>query len=359
MIDNIQACFTLAFADFKLEVDLQLPSKGVTALFGHSGSGKTTLLRCMAGLEYAPHGLLTLKGEVWQDSQQAIFLPTHQRPLGYVFQEANLFPHLTVRQNLEFGRKRSRVVCNADGLAQAVELLGIGHLLTRMPAKLSGGERQRVAIARALAVCPQVLLMDEPLSALDSQRKQEILPFLSRLHRELDLPIFYVTHSSQEVIQLADHLVVLDAGKVVVSGTPAATLTRLDFPLAQGQDAASRLEVEVCGHEPEFHLSQVKFAGGILHLPYQQAAALGTRLRLRVLASDVSLTLQAPTHSSILNVLAATITDIAHDMAGVSMLQLQIADIYLLAQITQKSVRQLGLHKGMSVFAQIKATAIV
>jgi molybdate transport system ATP-binding protein len=356
---SIEAQFHLPFPGFTLEADVQLPGKGVTALFGHSGSGKTTLLRCIAGLEHAPQGFLRVNGKLWQDSKQNVFLPTHKRPLGYVFQEASLFPHLNVRKNLEFGRKRTSFVRNLNGLEQAVELLGISHLLERMPDKLSGGERQRVAIARALAVCPQVLLMDEPLAALDLKRKQEILPFLTRLHSELDLPILYVTHSPQEVTQLADHLVVLDAGKVVASGTLAETLTRLDSPMAQGKQASTVLQVQVCGHEPEFHLSQVQFAGGVLSLPYQQAAAVGTALRLRVYARDVSITLQPPAQTSILNVLPATVTGMAHDREGRTMVRLNLGGVPLLSHITRKSASVLGLEKGMPVFAQIKATAIL
>lgn len=359
MSNMIEAQFHLPFPGFTLEADVQLPGKGVTALFGHSGSGKTTLLRCIAGLERAPQGFLRVNGKLWQDSKQDVFLPTHKRPLGYVFQEASLFPHLNVRKNLEFGRKRTSFVRNLNGLEQAVELLGISHLLERMPDKLSGGERQRVAIARALAVCPQVLLMDEPLAALDLKRKQEILPFLTRLQSELDLPILYVTHSPQEVTQLADHLVVLDAGKVVASGTLAETLTRLDSPMAQGKQASTVLQVQVCGHEPEFHLSQVQFVGGMLSLPYQQAAAVGTALRLRVYARDVSITLQPPAQTSILNVLPANVTGMAHDREGRTMVRLNLGGVPLLSHITRKSASVLGLEKGMQVFAQIKATAIL
>jgi molybdate transport system ATP-binding protein len=355
----INANFRLPFPDFTLDVDLQLRSRGVTALFGHSGSGKTTLLRCIAGLERAPHGFLQIRSKLWQDSEQDFFLPTHQRPLGYVFQEASLFPHLSVRNNLEYGRKRTRFIRHPAGLEQAVALLGIAHLLERMPDKLSGGERQRVAIARALAVSPEVLLMDEPLAALDLKRKQEILPFLTRLHNELEIPILYVTHSPEEVAQLADHLVVLEAGRVVASGTLEETLTRLDSPLAQGKEASSVLQVKVWGHEPEFHLSHVGFAGGVISLPYQQAAAVGTALRLRIYARDVSLTLQQPGQTSILNVLPATITGMANDEEGRTMLRLNMGGVPLLSQITQKSAVQLGLQVGMAVFAQIKATAIV
>ena len=359
MTDVIHANFRLAFPKFTLETDLQLPDKGVTALFGHSGCGKTTLLRCIAGLERAPHGFLQVRGKLWQDSAQNFFLPTHQRPLGYVFQEASLFPHLNVRKNLEFGQKRIPAVERRIAIEQALHLLGIEHLLERMPERLSGGEKQRVAIARALALSPQVLLMDEPLAALDWQRKQEILPFLSRLHKELAMPILYVTHSPAEVAQLADHLVVLEAGKVVAAGALEETLTRLDSPLAQGKEAATVLQVTVEAHEMAFHLSRVAFAGGNISLPYQQAMVLGSTLRLRIFARDVSLTLQQPAQTSILNVLPAVITGMAHDREGRTMVRLNLGGVALLSQITYKSAVQLGLQVGMSVFAQIKATAIL
>jgi molybdate transport system ATP-binding protein len=358
-MEGIRANFRLPFPDFTLETNLSLPARGVTALFGHSGSGKTTLLRCIAGLERAPHGLLQVRGKLWQDSEQDFFLPTHKRPLGYVFQEASLFPHLNVRNNLEYGRKRSPFIRNPQGLEQAVELLGISHLLERLPDKLSGGEKQRVAIARALAVSPQVLLMDEPLAALDLQRKQEILPYLNRLNNELEIPILYVTHSPQEVTQLADYLVVLEAGKVMVSGTLQETLTRLDSPMAQGKQASTVLQVKVRGHEPEYHLTCTEFGGGRISLPYQQETAVGTALRLRIYARDVSLTLQQPAQTSILNVLPATITGMAHDREGRTMVRLVMGGVAVLAQITYKSAVQLGLQVGMPVFAQIKATAIL
>ena len=208
-MSGIQARFKLDWPGFTLDVDLDLPARGITALFGHSGSGKTTLLRCIAGLERAPQGQLEVLGETWQDSRQ--WLPTHQRSLGYVFQEASLFPHLTVLGNLRYGLKRSSDAQRVS-LDQAIELLGINHLLERKPDRLSGGERQRVGMARALALSPRLLLMDEPLAALDLKRKQEILPYLERLHAELEIPVLYVSHSPDEVARLADHIVGADFG---------------------------------------------------------------------------------------------------------------------------------------------------
>lgn len=203
---GIRARFHLERSGFALDVDLDLPGKGVTALFGHSGSGKTTVLRAIAGLERVADGYLAVNGRVWQDDARGIFMPTYQRPIGYVFQEASLFAHLNIRQNLEFGQQRVPQQQRCVSLDHAIALLGIGHLLKRMPDALSGGERQRVGIARALAVSPQLLLMDEPLAALDLKLKGEILPYLERLHDELDIPLLYVSHAPDEVARLADHL---------------------------------------------------------------------------------------------------------------------------------------------------------
>ena len=216
-VDGIRARFRLDYSGFSLDVDLDLPGRGVTALFGPSGSGKTTLLRAIAGLEHAPGGALAVNGDVWQDTVR--FVPTHKRSLGYVFQEASLFPHLSVQGNLQYGQKRVPVAQRRVSLDQAIALLDIGHLLDRKPARLSGGERQRIGIARALATSPRLLLMDEPLAALDHARKQEILPYLERLHDELDIPVLYVSHAPDEVARLADHIVgVARGGGAVMSG---------------------------------------------------------------------------------------------------------------------------------------------
>uniref|UniRef100_UPI000B35E28E molybdenum ABC transporter ATP-binding protein n=1 Tax=Crenothrix polyspora TaxID=360316 RepID=UPI000B35E28E len=263
----ITARFALNYGEFQLAVDLQLPASGITVLFGHSGSGKTTLLRCIAGLQKAQQGFLQINGNIWQDSERGIFLSTHKRSLGYVFQEANLFPHLTVTENLQFGLKRIAKSSFGVELPQILELLGIGHLLQRLPEHLSGGERQRVAIARALALNPDLLLMDEPLAALDFKRKREILPFLSRLHQELKIPVLYVTHSQQEVAQLADHLVMLAEGKVIAEGALSETLSRLDVPLAQDKEAITVWQATVVEHETDYHLTRAAFAGGTLSLP--------------------------------------------------------------------------------------------
>jgi len=359
MMQLITARFKLDYGAFQLSVDLSLPGSGITVLFGHSGSGKTTLLRCIAGLERAPQGFLEVNGCCWQDSERDLFLPTYKRSLGYVFQEANLFPHLTVQGNLNYGLKRIKKNPDKVKFKQTIELLGIGHLMERMPGYLSGGERQRVAIARALVLNPEVLLMDEPLASLDFKRKQEVLPFLNRLHEQLNIPVLYITHSQQEVAQLADHLVILADGRTIASGPPADTLTRLDMPLAQDKQQANTVwQATVAEHEPAYHLTHVSFDGGSLSLPAVDAE-VGTELRVQIYARDVSIVLEAPNATSILNVLPAIVTGIADDGEGRSVIRLKVGRQILLAHITSKSAFLLKLKNGMGVYAQIKGTSIL
>jgi molybdate transport system ATP-binding protein len=354
-MSTIQACFQLDWPGFSLDVDLTLPGHGVTALFGHSGSGKTTLLRCIAGLERAPHGRLRVGDEVWQDAGR--WLPVHRRPIGYVFQEASLFAHLSVLDNLNYGVKRS-ARSQASQLAQAIELLGIGHLLTRKPERLSGGERQRVSIARALAVCPRLLLMDEPLAALDLKRKQEILPYLERLHDELDIPVLYVSHAPDEVARLADHMVVLDQGRVLASGALNDVLGRVDVPAVFADDAGTVLSVTLASHEDDA-LSRLSFAGGDIYVA-QQPQPVGAQLRCRVHARDISLSLSAATDDSILNRVTAQIEALAPaPTPGHVLVRLNAGGAPLLARVTQRSARALNLAPGMTVFAQIKAVALL
>jgi molybdate transport system ATP-binding protein len=358
MTQPIIARFELDYGTFQLAVDLRLPGTGITVLFGHSGSGKTTVLRCIAGLQRAQHGFLEIHGKVWQDSAKRIFLPTHKRALGYVFQEANLFSHLTVEANLQFGLQRIAHPVDPNNLQQILELLGIAHLRKRMPDGLSGGERQRVAIARALALKPEILLMDEPLASLDFKRKQEILPYLSQLHQHTHIPIIYVTHSQQEVAQLAEYLVILDNGRTLAAGTRSETLSCLDIPLAHDRDAATVWDATVIEHEHNFHLTRVEFAGGTLSLP-SIAAEIGSKIRVQIYARDVSIVLQEPNATSILNVLPAIITHIVDDSHGRCLVRLQVGQQTLLAHITSKSAQLLGLQTSMSVYAQIKGTSII
>ena len=355
--DTIQARFKLAYPEFTLDVDLELPGRGVTALFGHSGSGKTTLLRLIAGLAHAPDGYLAMKGEIWQDARTC--LPTHKRPLGYVFQEASLFPHLTARGNLEYGMKRSTERLDTAALDHVIDLLGIGGLLERWPHQLSGGERQRVAIARALALKPRLLLMDEPLSALDIKRKQEILPYLERMHDELDIPVLYVSHSPDEVARLADHIVALEVGKVVAQGPLAETLARVDLPIRLGEDAGVVLEGKVAELDAQWHLARIDFAGGSLWVR-DSGVPPGQHVRVRILARDISIALVALADSSILNVLPATIEQLSDDThPALALVRLNAGGVPLVARITRRSAARLALCPGLNVWAQIKAVALV
>lgn len=353
----IDARFKLVRGDFKLEVDMQLPMRGVTGIFGASGSGKTTLLRCIAGLEYAT-GLLQVNGKVWQDD--TTFIPAYQRSLGYVFQEASLFPHLSVRANLEYGLKRIPSSERKVGLDQVVKWLGLGHLIDRSdPTKLSGGERQRVAIGRALLTSPRLLLMDEPLSALDTSSKQDILPYLERLHLELEIPVLYVSHALEEVVRLADHLVLIQQGCVIASGALNETLARLDLPTAHLDDAGAVIEGEVAQHDETYHLSRLDFRGGSLWVG-QVKHPLGSSVRVRVLARDVSIALRQVNDSSITNILAARITEIRDEGADKVNVRLIVGGSHaLLSRITRRSRDLLGLTVGMDVFAQVKSVALM
>ena len=350
-------------AAFRLDVDLALPGSGVTALFGPSGSGKTTCLRAIAGLAGADgraggHGKVAINGDVWQDDASGVFVPTHQRALAFVFQEASLFSHLNVEQNLTYGQRRVAPAARKVSLEQAVELLGIGHLRQRATHTLSGGERQRVAIARALATSPRLLLMDEPLAALDAKRKAEILPYLERLHSGLDIPVIYVSHALDEVARLADHLVLLESGRAVASGPAADLMTRLDLSLAHGDTAGAVITATVGGHDPAYHLTQPRFAGGDFNIPLQ-AAAVGQPVRIRVQARDVSLTLEKQSGTSIQNIVSATVTGLAPDSPGQVMVRLDCCGTPLLARITAKSAGALRLEAGQRLYAQVKGVAIL
>lgn len=357
-MSGIRARFRLDRGGFVLDVDLALPGRGVSALFGPSGSGKTTCLRAIAGLERAPGGHVALGDEVWQDEARGQFVPTHRRALGYVFQEASLFPHLSVRGNLEFGLKRVAGADRRFELGPVAAMLGIEALLERKPASLSGGERQRVAIARALLSSPRLLLMDEPLAALDLKRKQEILPYLERMHDELSIPIIYVSHAPDEVARLADHLVLLNAGRVVASGPLTDTLARADLPPVFADDTGVVLETVLAGHEAD-ELSRLAFDGGSLFVG-RRGEPLGSRLRCRIHARDVSIALERPRRSSIVNLLPAVVTATAGtDTPGHVLVQMRMGATPLLARISERSRRELDIRPGVQVWAQVKAVALL
>ena len=254
--------------------------------------------------------------------------------------------------------QRVPVALRRVSLEQSIDLLGIAHLLERRPDALSGGERQRVAIARALASSPRILLLDEPLAALDSARKAEVLPYLEKLHSELDIPVLYVSHAIDEVARLADHLVLMEAGKVVASGHAEDLLTRLDLSLAHGDTAGAVLTLTVSQHDEQDHLSTALFSGGLMSLPIQNKN-IGQSLRIRVQARDVSLTLQQQSGTSILNILSATVRAIAPDSPGQVIVSLDVGGCALLARITERSARTLALEPGLKLYAQIKGVAIL
>lgn len=354
----IHARFNLTYPDFTLQADVKFPARGITALFGPSGSGKTMLLRCIAGLQQAPGGILKVADQVWQD--ESFFLPVHQRRLGYVFQEASLFSHLSVRANLEFGWKRIPAAQRMVQFEQVVAWLGLKPLLARSNTNsLSGGERQRVAIGRALLTSPRILLMDEPLSALDAASKQEILPYLERLHSELDIPVLYVSHDLDEVARLADHLLLLDRGRIIASGTLSETLARLDLPTAHLDDASAVIVATVALHDEHYHLTRLDFSGGNLWVS-KIDSPVGSPVRARVLARDVSLATAAPQGSSISNILAARIVEIQDQGPDRVNLRLTVgAQQQLLSRITRRSCDQLSLAVGMDIYAQVKSAALL
>lgn len=352
---SIQARFHIERDGFVLDVDLALPARGVTGIFGPSGCGKTTLLRAIAGLERDTAGYCRVGDMLWQDA--AHFVPVHRRPLGYVFQESSLFPHLSVRHNLEYGLKRVPEHERRVSLEEAAALLGVERLLARRTHGLSGGERQRVAIARALLTSPRLLLMDEPLASLDQASKQEILPYLERLHDELDMPVLYVSHAPDEVARLADQLVLLDAGRVRASGPLGELLTRLDLAREPWAEAETVIEAQVAGHDETYHLSHLDFAGGRFHV-VRNSLPVGHKARLRVLARDVSITLQAQSGTSILNIFPAVVEDLAEAGQSQMLVRLRLAGAPLLARITRKSASALGLVPGKPVYAQVKTVAL-
>jgi molybdate transport system ATP-binding protein len=357
---DLLLCLRLKRDRFELALDLSLPGQGISVILGPSGSGKTTLLRCVAGLERA-HGRVQLGDQVWQDSDRDHFKPTWQRDLGYVFQEASLFDHLSVTDNLSYGQQRVRKNGSDRALQEAIELLGIGALRDRMPASLSGGERQRVAIARALALQPGLLLLDEPLASLDAARKDEILPWLERLHRQLSIPALYVTHSMDELARLADHAVALQHGKVLASASPQTVLTNPRVALAVGDQAGTVTEGQVVGRDERWHLVEIAFDGGRLWLRAPpQPLAPGQGVRTRILARDVSLSLSARESSTLQNRLAGVIESVHDDVhPSQALVRVRCGGTLILARVTQRALHALGLHTGSAVWCQIKSAALV
>lgn len=347
---------------FTLGAAFTVPMRGITALFGPSGCGKTTILRGLAGLQRLT-GRVALGPEIWQDDAAGVFVPPHQRHVGYVFQEASLFPHLSVRDNLMFGARRvteeqDRTVAFDD----VVQLLGIGHLLDRSTRALSGGERQRIAVGRALLAAPRILLMDEPLSALDKMSRDDILPSFERLHEQLSLPILYVTHDLGEVERLADTLVLLDKGAVTAAGPIRSLQLDPKLPLLNASDAAVIIEGRVAGIDTTFALTEIGIDGGKLFVPGMHGP-VGQMRRLRITATDVSLARSEPHGTTIVNSLPGRIVAIDdRDGPQVNVIVALGASgegLRIAARITRKSLVTLGLAVGEAIYAQIKGVALI
>jgi molybdate transport system ATP-binding protein len=354
--------FDVRHPDFHLQASLEIPFEGVTAIFGPSGCGKTTFLRCVAGLERSSNGVVKCGDALWQDEAQGVFLPISRRSLGYVFQEPRLFPHLSVRSNLEFGLKRIPREQRKLSFEQIIEILGIQNILDRRPYHLSGGEQQRVAIGRALLTNPDLLLMDEPLSSLDARRKRELLPFIHRLDAELRIPIIYVTHSLQEILQLATTVVLLKDGHVTGVGPLSEVLSQIDArSFMEDNPIGAVIDTTVVAQESEFGLTKLTFGGRHLYVPHQEKP-IGERLRVQIHSRDVSIVTSPPAfQSSVLNMLEATVIEI---IAIGQDQNYPFVDVKLdigwplLATITRKSLASLDLQPGQRVYAQIKTVAL-
>lgn len=373
----IELRLRLPRADFDVDVDLCLPGHGITVLFGASGSGKTSVLRAVAGLERPQAARVAVCGDVWQDDAAGVWRPTHRRPLGFVFQEASLFDHLDVKGNLRFGLSRRGASSSGVDLESVIELLGIGPLLNRRVGQLSGGERQRVGIARAVAASPRLLLLDEPLASIDATRRQEILPWLERLRDELGLPMLYVTHATDELVRLADEVVILERGQVQAQGSVAAVMAAQQGALVAGEEPGALLEGVVVERSAPWHLCRVVCSSSVCawpaHEPERTAAGLwlrdggleiGRRVRLRVLARDVSLALEAPQATSVQNVLPAVVDSIEpadHPSAVLVRLRCELGAgaAVLVSRITARASAHLALEPGRAVWALVKAVAVV
>jgi len=342
--------------EFSIEADFNIPDHGVLGIFGHSGSGKTTLLRCLAGLEKKAQGHIEFNKQNWLNASQN--LSCQARNIGYIFQEDRLFPHLSVQKNIEYGSKRC-ISGNTISLdrKKLFELLNINHLLNRKPQQLSGGEKQRVALARALLKNPQIMLLDEPLASLDQKHKQEILPFLSCLHKELNIPMLYVSHSLEEVSLLCDHIIVIEQGRIQFDGGLHEALVSPESPLAKADDAAAVLDGIITKQEKEFQLSTIQTANGN-NIIAPSMAEIGQSVRVRIQASNISLCKTAISDSSILNIIEGTISAIVDESGSHVLLQINSKNDLLLARITQKSHQHLELAIGQTIYMQIKAVSI-
>lgn len=343
--------------DFFLDVKMET-GPGVTALFGPSGSGKTSVINLVAGLSRPDVGRIAVDGRVLFDSEKGINLAPEERRLGYVFQEGRLFPHLDVAANLRFGRNRIPKPERTIAFDDVVDVLGIGHLQDRRPAGLSGGEKQRVAIGRALLACPRILLMDEPLAALDAARKAELLPFIGGLSRRFSIPILYVSHAMDEVLRLADNLVLMDAGKVAATGSVEDVLSRTDLRRLTGHgEAGAVIKAEVMAHDDQFGMTELAFAGGKL-LVGRIDLAPGASVRLRIHARDVVMAKVAPNYLSVRNVIPGSVASVTPADGNMVDILLDCNGALIWSRITALAQSQLRFEPGQSAFALLKAVTV-
>ena len=344
-----------AFAGFTLDAAFEAP-RGITVLFGRSGSGKTTIVNAVAGLLKPDEGRVEVDGRILLDTSRAVFLPPARRRIGYVFQEGRLFPHMTVRQNLAYGRWFAPREAPREDMARVVEMLGIGHLLDRRPGALSGGEKSRVALGRALLSAPSLVLADEPLAALDEARKAEILPYFERLRDETAIPILYVSHAASEVARLATTVVAVQDGRVVGQGPAAEVLGDPAITPLGVREAGAVIETRVAVHHAD-GLTDLEAGGAPLFLP-RLSHPVGARLRVRIAAHDVILARQRPEGLSALNILAGTVREVRTGEGPGALVSLDTAAGRVLARVTRRSVEALGLTQGMPVHAVIKTVAV-
>ncbi|MBU0995579.1 MAG: molybdenum ABC transporter ATP-binding protein [Proteobacteria bacterium] len=342
---------------FKINAEFKSGVTGVTALFGQSGAGKTSVINMIAGLDIPDSGYIRVNQNPLFDAQKHINLPPQKRKIGYVFQDGRLFPHLTVKQNLSYGM---RLVSQQERYVMfdpVISLLGISHLLSRLPRKLSGGEKQRVAIGRALLTSPSLLLMDEPLSSLDHLRKKEVMPFISRLSKEFSIPIIYVSHSLDEVLNLADHIVLMDEGNVIAAGSIDAIVNRSDlFSLMGGQDCGSIISATVETDNDAYGLTHLRFPGGVIKVP-RLAVSKGSTVRIRIPVRSVSISLVKPADTSIQNIFSGVIEEISLPDSTFSDIRINIG-VPLFSRITRLSQEKLCLTPGKTVFAMVKSIAV-
>lgn len=352
---RLKMCFTQQLGDLALAIDLDVPMQGITAIFGRSGAGKTSLVNILSGLSHPDNGYIQLGERVLFNSQQGIALSADQRNIGYVFQDARLFPHYTVKGNLNYGVKHP----DQQHFDDVVKLLGISSLLQRYPASLSGGEKQRVAIGRALLTKPDMLLMDEPLASLDMPRKQELMPYLEKLAKEVNTPIIYVTHSLDEILRLADSMVMLNQGKVLISGHVNSVWSSPEMrPWLPAKEQSSLLSARVNLNHPRYALTQVMLSHDaslwVTQLPHQR----GEWVRVRIFSNDVSIARHYPQASSIRNILAARVDKIHYADDEKVEVKLRIGETHLWANITAWAADELALKVGDQVFAQIKGVSV-